>query len=198
VSDVKALRIARLELDDAYDPAVHDNEFRMLSWEEFTSQELDLLPTVLTIGGDGANYDIGFGAMSRVLASDTPIKMLVLDSGAYSNTGGQASTSSFTGQDSDLARFGGAHHGKHEGRKELGLIASFHPHVFACATSTAMHGHFLQSTMRLLEYPPPPSWTCTRRAEASRASPSPRRTRGRDWRSRAACTPCSSTIHVAA
>jgi pyruvate-ferredoxin/flavodoxin oxidoreductase len=45
VSDVKALRIARLELDDAYDPAVHDLEFRMLSWSEFTSEELDLLPT---------------------------------------------------------------------------------------------------------------------------------------------------------
>ena len=155
VSDVKALRIARLELDDAYDPALHENEFRMLSWSEFTSEELDLLPTVLTIGGDGASYDIGFGAMSRVLASDTPIKILVLDSGAYSNTGGQASTSSYTGQDSDLSRFGAAHEGKHEGRKELGLIASFHPHVFACATSTAMHGHFLQSTMRLLEYPAP-------------------------------------------
>jgi pyruvate-ferredoxin/flavodoxin oxidoreductase len=155
VSDVKALRIARLELDDAYDPAVHDLEFRMLSWSEFTSEELDLLPTVLTIGGDGASYDIGFGAMSRVLASDTPIKVLVLDSGAYSNTGGQASTSSFTGQDSDLSRIGASHDGKHEGRKELGLIASFHPHVFACATSTAMHGHFLQSTMRLLEYPAP-------------------------------------------
>jgi pyruvate-ferredoxin/flavodoxin oxidoreductase len=63
----------------------------------------------MTIGGDGATYDIGFGALSRILASDTPIKVLVLNSGAYSNTGGQASTSSFTGQDSDLARFGGAH-----------------------------------------------------------------------------------------
>ncbi len=155
VSDVKALRVARLELDDAYDPEVHEREFRMLSWSEFTSEELGLLPTVLTIGGDGASYDIGFGAMSRVLASDTPIKILVLDSGAYSNTGGQASTSSFTSQDSDLSRFGASHEGKHEGRKELGLIASFHPHVFACATSTAMHGHFLQSTMRLLEYPAP-------------------------------------------
>ena len=82
VSDVKALRMARLELDDAYDPAVHEHEFRMLSWSEFTSEELALLPTVLTIGGDGASYDIGFGAMSRVLASDTPIKILVLDSGA--------------------------------------------------------------------------------------------------------------------
>ena len=155
VADVRALRLAQLELADAYDPAVHDKELTTLSWEEFTSAELDLLPTVLTIGGDGASYDIGFGAMSRVLASDTPIKVLVLNSGAYSNTGGQASTSSYTGQDSDLSRFGGTHHGKHEARKELGLLASFHPHVFACATSTAMHGHFLQSTMRMIEYPAP-------------------------------------------
>jgi pyruvate-ferredoxin/flavodoxin oxidoreductase len=127
----------------------------MLSWADFTPDELGLLPTVLTIGGDGASVDIGFGAMSRVLASDTPIKVLVLNSGAYSNTGGQASTSSFTGQDSDLSRFGGAHDGKHEARKELGLLASFHPNTFACATSTAMHGHFLQATMRMIDYPAP-------------------------------------------
>jgi pyruvate-ferredoxin/flavodoxin oxidoreductase len=155
VEDVRAMRTARLELDDAYDPAVHDDELRRLSWEDFTPDELALLPTVMTIGGDGATYDIGFGALSRVLASDTPIKVLVLNSGAYSNTGGQASTSSFTGQDSDLARFGGAHHGKHETRKELGLLASFHPNVFVCSTSTALHGHFLKSTMQLLEYPAP-------------------------------------------
>jgi pyruvate-ferredoxin/flavodoxin oxidoreductase len=79
----------------------------------------------------------------------------VLNSGAYSNTGGQASTSSFTGQDSDLARYGGAHHGKHETRKELGLLASFHPNVFVCSTSTALHGHFLKATMELLGYQGP-------------------------------------------
>ena len=159
--DVRAMRIAELELADAYTPGASDaatleRELRMLSWSEFTPDELMLLPMVLTVGGDGASYDIGFGAMSRVLASDTPIKMLVLDSGAYSNTGGQASTASFTGQDSDLARFGGAHSGKHEGRKELGLLASFHPNVFVCATSTAMHGQFLAATMEFLAYPSAP------------------------------------------
>ena len=150
--DVQALRAARLELADAYDPAVHDQELRMLSWDRFTPQEKALLPTVLTIGGDGANYDIGFGAMSRVLTSDTPIKVLVLNSGVYSNTGGQASTASLTGQDSDLARFGAAETGKHESRKELGLLASFHPNVFVCATSTALQSHFLTNAMRFIEY----------------------------------------------
>jgi pyruvate-ferredoxin/flavodoxin oxidoreductase len=155
VTDMRALRLARLELDDAYDPTRHAEELRRLSWDGFTPTEMALLPTVMTIGGDGASYDIGFGAMSRVLASDTPVKVLVLNSGAYSNTGGQTSTSSFTGQDSDLARYGGAHHGKHETRKELGLLASFHPNVFVCATSTALHGHFLKATMELLDYPAP-------------------------------------------
>ena len=155
--DVRALRTAKLELADAYDPAVHDPQLRILSWEKFTPEELALLPTVMSIGGDGASYDIGFGAMSRVLASDTPLKMLVLDSGAYSNTGGQASTSSFTGQDSDLARFGGSHSGKHEARKELALLASFHPHVYACSTSTAFHGHFLATTLDYLGYSGAPS-----------------------------------------
>jgi len=150
--DVRAQRLAELELEDAYDPAKHDKQLQMLSWGQFTPDEIALLPTVLTIGGDGASYDIGFGAMSRVLASDTPIKVMVLDTGAYSNTGGQASTASFTGQDSDLARFGGAHKGKTESRKELALLASFHPNVFVAATSTALHGHFLKSSIELLSY----------------------------------------------
>jgi pyruvate-ferredoxin/flavodoxin oxidoreductase len=152
VREIKALRTARLEIDDAYNPAVHDQELRLLAWRGFTPDESRLMPEVMTIGGDGANYDIGFGAMSRVLAGGTPVKMLVLNTGAYSNTGGQASTASYTGQDADLARYGAAHHGKTESRKELALLASFHPGVFACVTATALHGHFLQTSFDLLGF----------------------------------------------
>jgi len=152
VPQVKALRTARLELAGSYDPAVHDAQLRTLAWRGFTTAELELLPVFLTVSGDGAAYDIGFGAMSRVMAGGTPIKSLVLDTGAYSNTGGQASTASFTGQDADLARYGKAHDGKHEIRKELGLLASFHPNVFSCTVSTALHGHFLATAMEMLAY----------------------------------------------
>lgn len=152
VGDVRALRLARLELADAYDASTHDPALRMLSWEQFSVTELGLMPTVITIGGDGATYDIGFGALSRILMSGTPLKVLVLNTGSYSNTGGQASTSSFLGQDSDLARFGSSATGKHESRKELGLIAAFHSNVFVCATSTALQGHFLKNTMEALSY----------------------------------------------
>src|SRR5450830_816349 len=125
---------------------------RTLSWEQFSAQALGLLPTIITLGGDGATYDIGFGALSRILMSGTPLKVLVLNTGSYSNTGGQASTSSFLGQDSNLARFGSTATGKHESRKELGLIAAFHSNVFVCATSTALQSHFLKNTMEALSY----------------------------------------------
>lgn len=152
VPEVRALRDAKLELADSYDPAVHGKAGATLTWHELTAEELTLLPNVLTIGGDGATYDIGFGAMSRVLTSGTPIKALVLDTGGYSNTGGQASTASLTGQDADLARYGKAHSGKREVRKELGVIAAFHPNVFVATTTTALHGHFLASAMKMLEF----------------------------------------------
>ena len=152
VPEVRALRDAALELADAYDPAVHGKAGATLTWHELTAQERALLPNVLTIGGDGASYDIGFGAMSRVLTSGTPIKALVLDTGGYSNTGGQASTASLTGQDADLARYGKAHAGKREVRKEIGVIAAFHPNVFVATTATALHGHFLAAAMSMLEF----------------------------------------------
>ncbi len=152
VEDVRALRVAKLELEDAYEPAVHDAYFRYLNWAQFTPEELDLLPTVMTIGGDGATYDIGFGALSRLLATRTPVKVLVLNSGVYSNTGGQASTASPTATDSDLSRFGKAHHGKIEDRKELGLIAAFHPRVFVVQTCSAVHGHFLKNVIEFLKF----------------------------------------------
>ena len=152
MDEVKARRTAELELDDAYDPAVHDKQLSTLTWHKFTEEELDVLPTVLTISGDGAAYDIGFGAMSRVLTGQTPVKMLVLDTGGYSNTGGQASTASFIGQNADLARYGKAHHGKHEKRKELAILCALHPDVFVASVSTALHSHFLAATARLLAY----------------------------------------------
>lgn len=152
LDSVRALRTARLELADAYRPRRDDPALAMLSWQQFTPEELELLPTFLTIGGDGATYDIGFGALSRVLTSGTPIKAMVLNTGAYSNTGGQASTASFVGQDSDLARAGRAHVGKTESRKELGLLASFHPDVLVVQTATAMQAHFLRNTVEFLTY----------------------------------------------
>ena len=42
--------------------------------------------------------------------------------------------------------------GKQEDRKELGLIAAFHPNVFVVQTATALQGHFLKSMMAYLDH----------------------------------------------
>ncbi len=152
VEDFTALRTAKLDLEDQYDPDTHDSLFRCFNWHHFSTEEFALLPAVISMGGDGATYDIGFGSLSRLLVSETPVKVVVLNTGAYSNTGGQTSTASYTAQDSDLTRFGVAHRGKHEDRKELGLIAAFHPKVLVIQTSAALQSHFMKNAMDFLTY----------------------------------------------
>jgi len=97
------------------------------------------------IGGDGAMNDIGFQALSRLLASGMDVKVLVLDTQVYSNTGGQASTASFMGQNAKMTSHGRVLHGKGERRKELGLIAMMHPDVYVAQTITSNLNHFYRA-----------------------------------------------------
>ncbi|HEY2990309.1 MAG TPA: thiamine pyrophosphate-dependent enzyme [Candidatus Binatia bacterium] len=107
------------------------------------------------IGGDGAMYDIGFQSVSRLLASGMDVKILVLDTQVYSNTGGQASTASFLGQDAKMASFGKSLHGKHEHRKEFSEICMMHPEVYVAQTTPSHINHFYKAVMDANEYPGP-------------------------------------------
>ena len=107
------------------------------------------------IGGDGAMYDIGFQALSRMVAAEADIKVLVLDTQVYSNTGGQASTASFGGQVTKLSAFGAAIHGRPERRKELGRILMAHGEVYVAQTTPAHINHFYRSIMEANAYPGP-------------------------------------------
>ncbi|HEY6958104.1 MAG TPA: thiamine pyrophosphate-dependent enzyme [Candidatus Limnocylindria bacterium] len=107
------------------------------------------------VGGDGAMYDIGFQSLSRMVASGMDIKVLVLDTQVYSNTGGQASTSTFGGQVTKLSAFGKAVHGKVERRKELGRILMAHGDVFVAQTTPAHVNHFYKAILDANSYPGP-------------------------------------------
>ncbi|HWH37049.1 MAG TPA: thiamine pyrophosphate-dependent enzyme, partial [Candidatus Limnocylindrales bacterium] len=107
------------------------------------------------IGGDGAMYDIGFQSLSRMVASGADIKVLVLDTQAYSNTGGQASTASFGGQVTKLSAFGTAQRGRSERRKELGRILVAHGEVYVAQTTTAHLNHFYRAVIEANDYPGP-------------------------------------------
>jgi len=145
------VRKAELELKDEYDPKVHDDFFGRFDWHQFTDDEFIMCPPILAIGGDGAMLDIGFQNLSRLLASGKPIRVVLLDTQVYSNTGGQACTSGFTGQVSDMAAWGKAQHGKTETRKEISLIAIAHRNVFFVQSSQASPSHLLGGVLRGLQ-----------------------------------------------
>lgn len=107
------------------------------------------------MGGDGAMLDIGFQSLSRMLASGMNIKVLVLDTQVYSNTGGQTSTGSYTGQDSKMYAFGKVKPGKTEMRKEIGRIAMMHPNTFVAQTVASIPNHFYKCILDAASYEGP-------------------------------------------
>ncbi|WP_322152233.1 pyruvate:ferredoxin (flavodoxin) oxidoreductase [Paratractidigestivibacter sp.] len=76
-------------------------------------------------GGDGWAYDIGFGGLDHVLASNHNVNVFVFDTEVYSNTGGQASKASNLGQ---VAQFAAA--GKVTKKKTLAEIAMTYGYVY--------------------------------------------------------------------
>jgi pyruvate-ferredoxin/flavodoxin oxidoreductase len=81
--------------------------------------------SVWIVGGDGWAYDIGYGGLDHVLASGRNVKVLVLDTEVYSNTGGQASKAT---PRAAVARF--AAQGKDMPKKDLGMIAMAYGYVY--------------------------------------------------------------------
>jgi pyruvate-ferredoxin/flavodoxin oxidoreductase len=141
----KAVRIAEKELAGDYLPDRDDDFFRRFTWSKFSEDEWLLCPPVVSLGGDGAMYDIGFQNLSRALMSGMPIKILVVDTQVYSNTGGQACTSGFISQVSDMAPYGKAMRGKQETRKEISLIGMAHRTSYVMQGTIAHVNHLLES-----------------------------------------------------
>ena len=81
--------------------------------------------SVWLIGGDGWAYDIGYGGLDHALASGKNIKVLVLDTEVYSNTGGQMSKSTPTAA---TAKFAAG--GKSGGKKDLAMQAISYGNVY--------------------------------------------------------------------
>ena len=92
----------------------------ILNKKEYLSKK-----SVWIFGGDGWAYDIGFGGVDHVLASNKDVNVFVFDTEVYSNTGGQASKASNIGQ---VAQFAAA--GKETKKKSLSEIAMSYGYVY--------------------------------------------------------------------
>ena len=140
------------------DPENIEQDLRYFKWGRFSDEEFKLCPPVVAVGGDGAMYDIGFQNLSRVLASGMPIKVFVVDTQVYSNTGGQACTSGFIGQVSDMAPFGATWRGKEETRKEMALISMAHRTTYTVNGAINNYTHLIESYIDGLNSRRPALW----------------------------------------
>ncbi len=84
-----------------------------------------IVKSIWAVGGDGWAYDIGYGGLDHVLASGANINILVLDTGVYSNTGGQTSKATPLGA---VAKFSAE--GKNKVQKDLALHALDYDDVY--------------------------------------------------------------------
>lgn len=116
---------------------------------ELRSYVLD--KSIWCFGGDGWAYDIGFGGLDHVMASNRNVNVLVMDTEVYSNTGGQASKATPLGS---VARFAEA--GKSTTKKDLGLMMMSYGYVYvACISMGANKTHALNAIMEAENYPGP-------------------------------------------
>jgi pyruvate-ferredoxin/flavodoxin oxidoreductase len=105
--------------------------------------------SVWIVGGDGWAYDIDFGGLDHVLASQKDVNVLVLDTEVYSNTGGQASKATPLGA---TAKFATA--GKTIPRKDLAIMAIAYGSVYVAQIAMGANNEQALVAMREAEaYP---------------------------------------------
>ena len=100
--------------------------------------------SVWIVGGDGWAYDIGYGGLDHVLATGRNVKVLVLDTEVYSNTGGQASKATPLGA---VAKFAAG--GKPIAKKDLGMMMMNYGNVYVA--SVAMGANDAHTVRAFLE-----------------------------------------------
>ncbi|MEO8501633.1 MAG: thiamine pyrophosphate-dependent enzyme, partial [Vicinamibacteria bacterium] len=107
--------------------------------------------SVWLVGGDGWAYDIGFGGLDHVLASNRNVNVLVLDTEVYSNTGGQQSKATPLGASAKFAEAG-----KEIPKKDLGLLAMSYGHVYVARIAFgAKMAQTIQALQEAEAYPGP-------------------------------------------
>ena len=92
---------------------------------------------VLVIGGDGATFDIGFGALSGMMERGDDVLYICTDNGAYMNTGGQRSGASPTYSSTTTDPAGKISPGKLERKKDLPAIIVSHGAPYVATASVA-------------------------------------------------------------
>lgn len=140
LGDVADKILANSQKTDAEIDAQRDNvkelRAKLAAIDTKEAQELNNLAdylikkSVWILGGDGWAYDIGFGGLDHAIASGKNINILVMDTGVYSNTGGQQSKATPMGASAKFATAG-----KALPKKDLAMIAMSYGNVYVAQVS---------------------------------------------------------------
>ncbi len=137
-------------------PPTNEDHFNYTHFSDalMTQEEIRELPKVWTIGGDGGMGDIGFQNVSKVVLQNRPnVKLLLLDTQVYSNTGGQNSDASPMTGGFDMNQLGAATQGKlSEMKNPAEAFLGGHGSPFLAQVSMADEAKFYRSLIEGLEY----------------------------------------------
>lgn len=122
---VRSRRRAALLLSAPRDLPARLEELETLTWEDLSDEERVDCPPLLLVGDDEALCERGLGALSRLLASDRPVKVVLLDGLAVLE------------------------------RASPALIAMAHRRAYVLASSLAQPDHLAEGLEQALAYPGP-------------------------------------------
>ena len=110
---IKAYRIASLEVDDSYNPAIHDDYFEYFSWHKLFDEELGLFHPIVVLVTPLYVFN-NLTSLSRLFATNHPINLIVLNDEYVSIPQAQISWEDAV----------------HQFRQELAALAISHRNVF--------------------------------------------------------------------
>ena len=103
-----ATRIATLEIDDNYNPAIHDSWFASFDWQAFSDAEMQLVTRVVALVSADYLAGDGLSSFSHLLASRLPVHVLTWVR-AYDNPAVRPGDGPFDAYRFELAYFGVGH-----------------------------------------------------------------------------------------
>ena len=128
-----AVRIAQLEINGIYDPAIHDPWFDKFTWEAFSQEELQLVPAVIAVGDAEWLAGDGMRSFSRLLSSGRPVQILV-------RVQPSLNPSAVPGENPF-----------HHYRLELGYLGISHRQAVVIQSSAARHPHLIAGYLTALD-----------------------------------------------
>ncbi len=127
-----AKKIGELELEDKYQPEVHDAYFRHFNWKNLSKEELNGCPYFILLVDDARFFESEFSRVARLLTDNYPIKIVAIKQQAFSvdKAGGSEMTEK-----------------RLHAQAELGGLMLSHKNIYVCQSTSITPDNLIQGFM---------------------------------------------------